>query len=96
MADLQIHANLAIAAGAVFIPVCTACVGLRVYARRLRGVNLGADDWTVIVAMVSNLESVRLLSLIRQIFLVAQGFVIAMGVTLIAGKSTVWAAKTCC
>ena len=54
MADLQIHANLAIAAGAVFIPVCTGCVGLRIYARRLHGVQLGADDWTVIAALVSH------------------------------------------
>ena len=54
MADLHIHANLAIAAGAVFIPVCTCCVGLRVYARRMHGVNLGADDWTVIIALVGN------------------------------------------
>ena len=54
MADLQIHANLAIAAGAVFIPVCTVCVGLRVYVRRLHGVHLGADDWTVIAALVSH------------------------------------------
>ncbi|MCJ1456795.1 hypothetical protein MMC28_007160 [Mycoblastus sanguinarius] len=52
MADLQIHANLAIAAGAVFIPVCTGCVGLRLYARRLHGVSLGADDWTVIAGLV--------------------------------------------
>ena len=52
MADLQIHANLAIAAGAVFIPVCTCCVGLRVFSRRLHGVGLGADDWTVIAALV--------------------------------------------
>lgn len=52
MADLQIHANLAIAAGAVFIPVCTCCVGFRVYARRLHEVQLGADDWTVIAALV--------------------------------------------
>ena len=54
MADLQIHASLVIAAGAVFIPVCTCCVGLRVYARRLHGVQLGADDWTVIAALVSH------------------------------------------
>ncbi|CAD6448222.1 233e18dd-bbc7-4aaf-9392-5be7a1c50f53 [Sclerotinia trifoliorum] len=38
MADLQIHANLAIAAAAVFIPVCTATVGLRIYARNLKKV----------------------------------------------------------
>lgn len=52
MAELQIHANLATAVGAVFIPVCSACVALRLYARRLHGVNLGADDWTIISALV--------------------------------------------
>ena len=61
MADLQIHANLAIAAGAVFIPVCTCCVGLRVYARRLNGVRLGADDWTVIAALVSHSQQISIL-----------------------------------
>lgn len=55
MADLHIHANLAIATGAVFIPVCSCCVGLRVYARRLHRVSLGADDWTVMIALVSNI-----------------------------------------
>lgn len=52
MAELQIHANLATACGAVFIPVCSICVALRVYARRLHGVKLGGDDWTVISALV--------------------------------------------
>ncbi|KAK6614270.1 hypothetical protein H4I96_00591 [Botrytis cinerea] len=52
MADLQIHANLAIAAAAVFIPVCTATVALRVYARHLKKVGLGADDYLIVAALV--------------------------------------------
>ena len=59
MADTMIHANLALAAGVVFIPVCTVTVGLRVYARRLQGAGLGADDWTVIAALVSYESSIR-------------------------------------
>ncbi|CCD45564.1 hypothetical protein BofuT4_P045820.1 [Botrytis cinerea T4] len=51
MADLQIHANLAIAAAAVFIPVCTATVALRVYARHLKKVGLGADDYLIVAAL---------------------------------------------
>ncbi|KAG4029788.1 hypothetical protein MFRU_014g00870 [Monilinia fructicola] len=52
MADLQIHANLTIAAAAVFIPVCSATVGLRVYARHLKKVGLGADDYLIMAALV--------------------------------------------
>lgn len=52
MADLQIHANLAIAAAAVFIPVCSATVALRVYARHLKKVGLGADDYLIMAALV--------------------------------------------
>ncbi|APA06872.1 predicted protein [Sclerotinia sclerotiorum 1980 UF-70] len=52
MADLQIHANLAIAAAAVFIPVCSATVGLRIYARYLKKVGLGADDYLIMGALV--------------------------------------------
>ncbi|ESZ99267.1 hypothetical protein SBOR_0308 [Sclerotinia borealis F-4128] len=52
MADLQIHANLAIAAAAVFIPVCFATVGLRIYARHLKKVGLGADDYLIMGALV--------------------------------------------
>ncbi|KAJ8070211.1 hypothetical protein OCU04_000597 [Sclerotinia nivalis] len=52
MADLQIHANLAIAAAAVFIPVCSATVGLRIYARHLKKVGLGADDYLIMAALV--------------------------------------------
>ena len=55
MAELQIHANLAIAAGITFIPVCSVSVVLRVYARRTKGVRLGADDWLIITALVSDL-----------------------------------------
>ncbi|TGO44540.1 hypothetical protein BCON_0501g00010 [Botryotinia convoluta] len=52
MADLQIHANLAIAAPAVLIPICTATVALRVYARHLKKVGLGADDYLIMGALV--------------------------------------------
>ncbi|KAB8302374.1 hypothetical protein EYC80_005800 [Monilinia laxa] len=52
MADLQIHAKLTIAAAAVFIPVCSATVGLRVYARHLKKVGLGADDYLIMAALV--------------------------------------------
>lgn len=52
--DVQIHAPLVIAAGAVFIPVCSISVALRIYARRLRGLKLGPDDWTIIMALVCN------------------------------------------
>ncbi|QSZ30119.1 hypothetical protein DSL72_004639 [Monilinia vaccinii-corymbosi] len=52
MADLQIHANLAIAAAAVFIPVCSATVVLRVYTRHLKKVGLGADDYLIMAALV--------------------------------------------
>ena len=58
MAELLIRTNSAIAAGAVFIPVCTGCVALRIYVRRLHGVNLGADDWTVIAALVSRVQGI--------------------------------------
>ena len=54
MAELRIHANLAIAAGITFIPVCSISVALRVFARRLKGVPLGADDWLIIAALVSD------------------------------------------
>lgn len=54
MAELRIHAGLAMAAGAIFMPVCTACVGLRLYARRLHGLSPGADDWTSVAALVSS------------------------------------------
>lgn len=54
MAELQIHANLAIAAAAVFIPVCSATVGLRIYARHLKKVGLGADDYMIMAALVSS------------------------------------------
>ncbi|KAI9692056.1 MAG: hypothetical protein M1820_009559 [Bogoriella megaspora] len=52
MADVEIHKNLAISAGAVFIPVCAGCVGLRLYARRLQNVRLGADDYTIMGALL--------------------------------------------
>ena len=51
--DLRIHAKLAVAAGATFIPVCTIFVALRVYSRRLVKASLGADDWSIIAALVS-------------------------------------------
>lgn len=54
MADLQIHSNLAIAAGATFIPVCSLSVGLRFYARKLKGAGLEADDWLIMCALVSH------------------------------------------
>ena len=83
MADLQIHAPLAIAAGAVFIPVCTTCVGLRVYARRLHGVSLGGDDWTIIAATVRLQKVERPKARHTDL---AQVFVIGMGITLITGE----------
>ncbi|TGO08350.1 hypothetical protein BTUL_0213g00070 [Botrytis tulipae] len=52
MADLQIHANLAIAAPAILIPICTATVALRVYARHVKKVGLGADDYLIMAALV--------------------------------------------
>lgn len=54
MAELQIHANLAIAAGVTFIPVCSVSVALRVYARRMKNMPLGVDDWLIIAALVSH------------------------------------------
>lgn len=53
MADLRIHGNLAIAAGATFIPVCSLSVALRFYARKVKGVGLRADDWLILSALVS-------------------------------------------
>ncbi|KAM3075815.1 hypothetical protein ACMFMG_007942 [Clarireedia jacksonii] len=50
--DVQIHAPLVIAAGAVFIPVCSISVALRIYVRRSRGVRLGPDDWAIIIALI--------------------------------------------
>ncbi|TGO89903.1 hypothetical protein BPOR_0088g00130 [Botrytis porri] len=52
MADLQIHANLAIAAPAILIPICTATVALRVYARHIKKVGLGADDYLIMGALI--------------------------------------------
>ncbi|KAF7906310.1 hypothetical protein EAF00_000589 [Botryotinia globosa] len=52
MADLQIHANLAIAAPAILIPICTATVALRVYARHIKKVGLGADDYLIMAALI--------------------------------------------
>ncbi|CAG8956466.1 hypothetical protein HYFRA_00003851 [Hymenoscyphus fraxineus] len=52
MASLQIHADLAIASGAVFIPVCTTSVALRFYARKMKGVGFGADDWLIAGALI--------------------------------------------
>jgi hypothetical protein len=49
----NIHAGLTIAAGAVFIPVCSISVALRFYARKLTGVGFGIDDWLIVVALVS-------------------------------------------
>ena len=52
MAEWRIHAGETIAAGAVFIPVCTVMVGLRLWTRRTRNLKLGADDWLCVAALV--------------------------------------------
>jgi len=92
MADLQIHANLAIAAGATFIPVCSLSVGLRFYARRLKGVGFEADDWLILGALVSlfppqTADYRSVLDLQDILRWRAKTFVLALGVTIIAGKS---------
>lgn len=52
MADIQIHAPLCLAAGAVFPPVCAGLVALRFYARRQQGNRYELDDWLTIPALV--------------------------------------------
>ena len=54
--DLQIHASVAIAAGAVFIPICTIITALRFYTRRYQGTKIGTDDWTTLAALVRSCD----------------------------------------
>lgn len=40
----------------VFIPVCSISIGLRLYARRTKGVGLGVDDWLILGVLVSSFQ----------------------------------------
>lgn len=48
----NIHAGLLISAAAAFIPICSMSVGLRIYARKSKGMGLLADDWWIMIALV--------------------------------------------
>ncbi|PQE28267.1 plasma membrane Pth11 protein [Rutstroemia sp. NJR-2017a WRK4] len=52
MASLQIHAPLVLAAAGTFIPLCSLSVALRIYARKVRKVGLGVDDYLIMGALV--------------------------------------------
>ncbi len=51
--DLQVHAPLVIAEGAILIVVCSVLVLLRFYARRISRSGVGLDDFAIAAALVS-------------------------------------------
>ena len=51
------HPTHVLAAGAIFIAVCTIIVTLRFYTRALQKAEIGIDDWLVLPALVCEYPS---------------------------------------
>ena len=62
-----------IASVSVVVGIATACIALRIYARKLKKLPLAADDYTIILALVrkaNSTDNVFLAKHARKLFLV--------------------------
>lgn len=48
------NARLVYIPSAVFVVICPVLMGLRIWARLIKGGKLTADDWTAVAALVSD------------------------------------------
>jgi hypothetical protein len=63
--DIRVHAPVVIAEAVCLIVFCSLMVGLRFYARRIKGSRLGLDDLAIAMALVRNYPIMRILYPLR-------------------------------